>query len=66
MHHLFRDEALAPPRGSRRQKQTVLQVSQPPRQRLVCLDIPDLYGYMDPALVELLEAKVPRYLGLAK
>jgi predicted protein tyrosine phosphatase len=36
------------------------------RQRLVCLDIPDLYGYMDPALVELLEARVPRYLGLAK
>jgi predicted protein tyrosine phosphatase len=36
------------------------------RQRLVCLDIPDLYGYMDPELVDLLEAKVPRYLGLAK
>jgi predicted protein tyrosine phosphatase len=36
------------------------------RQRLVCLDIPDLYDYMEPALVELLEAKVPRYLGLPK
>jgi len=36
------------------------------RQRLVCLDIPDLYGYMDPDLVELLKAKVPRYLGLAE
>ncbi len=36
------------------------------RQRLVCLDIPDLYDYMEPALVDLLEAKVPRYLGLPK
>ena len=36
------------------------------RQRLVCLDIPDRYSYMDPALVELLEAKIPRYLGLAR
>jgi predicted protein tyrosine phosphatase len=36
------------------------------RQRLVCLNIPDLYGYMEPALVELLEEKVPRYLGLAE
>jgi predicted protein tyrosine phosphatase len=34
------------------------------RQRLVCLDIPDLYEYMDSALVELLEARVPRHLGL--
>jgi predicted protein tyrosine phosphatase len=34
------------------------------RQRLVCLDIPDDYGYMEPALVELLEARVPRHLGL--
>ena len=31
-------------------------------KRVVCLDIPDDYGYMDPALVRLLEAKVPRYL----
>ena len=36
------------------------------RQRLVCLDIPDLYDYMEPALVELLEAKVPRILGLPR
>jgi len=36
------------------------------RQRLVCLDIPDLYGYMDPDLVALLKAKVPRVLGLAE
>ncbi len=26
-------------------------------QRIVCLDIPDQYDYMDPALIKLLEAK---------
>jgi predicted protein tyrosine phosphatase len=26
-------------------------------QRIVCLDIPDEYDYMDPALIKLLEAK---------
>lgn len=31
-------------------------------QRVVCLDIPDDYDYMDPALVTLLQAKVGRYL----
>jgi len=31
--------------------------------RVVCLDIPDNYPFMDPALVKLLEAKVPRYFG---
>ena len=31
-------------------------------KRIVCLDIPDEYHYMDPALVALLKAKVPRYL----
>jgi predicted protein tyrosine phosphatase len=35
------------------------------RQRVVCLDIPDDYDYMEPALVELLQARVPRFLGLA-
>jgi len=30
--------------------------------RLICLDIPDDYQFMDPALVELLMAKVARYL----
>lgn len=30
--------------------------------RVVCLDIPDDYDFMDPVLVRLLEAKVPRYL----
>ena len=31
--------------------------------RLVCLDIPDRYGFMDPDLVRLLEAKVPPFLA---
>jgi len=35
------------------------------RQRLICLNIPDIYELMDPALIELLEDRVPRYLGLA-
>ncbi len=32
-------------------------------KRIVCLDIPDEYDFMDPKLVALLEAKVPRYLA---
>lgn len=31
-------------------------------KRIICLEIPDEYDYMDPALVRMLEAKVPRYL----
>jgi predicted protein tyrosine phosphatase len=31
-------------------------------KRVVCLDIPDEYDYMDPALVQILEAVVPKYL----
>ena len=31
-------------------------------KRIICLDIPDDYDYMDPVLVQLLRAKVPRYL----
>lgn len=31
-------------------------------KRIVCLDIPDDYDYMDPGLVRLLQAKVPRHL----
>jgi predicted protein tyrosine phosphatase len=30
--------------------------------RVICLDIPDDYDFMDPELVRLLKAKVPRYL----
>lgn len=33
-------------------------------KRLVCLDIPDNYEYMQPELVKLLKAKVPRYVRL--
>jgi predicted protein tyrosine phosphatase len=31
-------------------------------KRIVCLDIPDDYAYMDPALVALLQSKVPPHL----
>ena len=31
-------------------------------KRVVCLDIPDHYDFMDPVLIELLKAKVPQYL----
>ncbi|HEY6094588.1 MAG TPA: low molecular weight protein tyrosine phosphatase family protein [Gallionellaceae bacterium] len=31
-------------------------------KRVVCLDIPDDYAFMDPVLVRLLQAKVARYL----
>lgn len=33
------------------------------RQRIICLDIPDDYDYMEPALIALLRARVPRHLG---
>jgi predicted protein tyrosine phosphatase len=32
------------------------------RARVVCLDIPDDYGFMDQALVAILKARVPRFL----
>jgi predicted protein tyrosine phosphatase len=32
------------------------------KTRIVCLDIPDKYRFMDPALVSLLQARVPRHL----
>lgn len=32
-------------------------------KRVVCLDIPDDYDYMDPVLIELLKRKVPSLLG---
>ena len=31
-------------------------------KRVICLEIPDEYEFMDPGLVRLLEAKVPRHL----
>lgn len=33
------------------------------KARVICLDIPDDYEFMDPALVRLLEVRVSRYLG---
>jgi len=32
------------------------------QKRLICLHIPDEYDFMDPDLIELLKAKVPRHL----
>jgi len=32
-------------------------------QRVICLDIPDEYEYMDPELIKILEAKVNPYLA---
>lgn len=32
------------------------------KARVVCLDIPDEFEFMDPVLVKLLQAKVPRFL----
>ena len=35
-------------------------------QRVICLDIPDEYAYMDPSLVEILKASVPPHLKLGR
>ncbi len=35
------------------------------RARIVCLEIPDEYEFMDPDLVRLLKSKVPRHLSSA-
>ena len=32
-------------------------------KRIVCLDIPDEFEFMDPTLVSLLEAKVPKFFS---
>ena len=32
------------------------------KARIICLDIPDDYAFMDPALVRILETRVPRFL----
>lgn len=31
-------------------------------RRIICLDIPDSYAYMDPALISLVEVRVARHL----
>lgn len=33
------------------------------KQRIVCLDIPDRYQFMDPELVRILRERVPKFLG---
>jgi predicted protein tyrosine phosphatase len=33
------------------------------KQRVICLDIPDGYAFMDPALVQLLRKRVPKHLS---
>ncbi|MET3578990.1 putative protein tyrosine phosphatase [Mesorhizobium robiniae] len=33
------------------------------KARVICLDIPDDYEFMDPGLMRLLEARVSKYLG---
>jgi predicted protein tyrosine phosphatase len=35
-------------------------------QRVICLDIPDEYAFMDPRLVEILKEVVPRHLRLGR
>jgi predicted protein tyrosine phosphatase len=32
------------------------------KAKVICLDIPDDYGFMDQALVRILETRVPRFL----
>lgn len=34
-------------------------------KRVVCLNIPDNYQYMDPELIKILKAKVSRHLGFS-
>ncbi len=34
-------------------------------KRVICLDIPDEYDYMDSVLVQLLRIKVPRFLPVS-
>ncbi len=34
------------------------------QQKIVCLNIPDIYDYMEPALIDLLSVRISRYLGL--
>lgn len=34
-------------------------------KRVICLNVPDHYKFMDPALIKLLHAKVDRFLGRA-
>ncbi|HYX35414.1 MAG TPA: hypothetical protein VE954_20145 [Oligoflexus sp.] len=33
-------------------------------KRIICLDIPDNYEYMDPVLIEILQRRIPKLLNL--
>ena len=55
------DLVLVMERGHRRKLQARFRSSLG-HARLVCLEIPDRYGYMDPDLVRVLEERVPRHL----
>ena len=33
------------------------------KQTLICLDIPDIYDFMEPALIDILSSKLQRFLG---
>lgn len=35
-------------------------------KQIICLEIPDEYAYMDPLLITVLKAKLPRYLALLR
>lgn len=67
---LGRRAAAARPFQCRRQEALVPQRPLHPKRlrahldgkRVICLDIPDDYGFMDAALIRLLEAKVPPHL----
>ncbi len=49
----------------RSHRQKLSQMFQPwlKNKRVICLDIPDVYEYMEPALIELLKKKVLPLLG---
>ena len=49
---------------SHRTKLTRLYSAYLRSKKLICLDIPDNYTFMQPELIELFERKVPRHLGL--
>lgn len=48
--------------GDQRQALGRMFPSHPALDRVICLDIPDTFTFLDPALVALLEDKVPRHL----
>lgn len=35
----------------------------PALERVICLDIPDEFAFLDPDLIEMLKDRVPKYLG---